>query len=87
MTSLFRLDVERDVQIAKWGLAGLLTLMGLFFWLVYLPDVKEIREDISGLNTNVAVQTATVNTMSQTLTRIEGKLDEGAPPQKSVPTQ
>jgi hypothetical protein len=75
MTPLWRLDIPRDVQIAKWGLAAMLTLIGIFFWFVYLPDLKEVRRDISGINTNVAVQARSIGDIEKSLDRIEGKLD------------
>jgi hypothetical protein len=73
---LWKLDVKRDVQIAKWGLAGLLTLVGLFFWLVYLPDTKEVRGDIAGINTNVAVIAKSNGDIQVTLDRVESRLDQ-----------
>lgn len=72
---LWKLDVNRDVQIAKWGLAALLGLIGAFYWIAYMPDMKEIRSDIAGVNTNVAVQTRALNDIDETLGRIEGKVD------------
>lgn len=76
---LWRPDVQRDVQIAKWGLAALLTLFGLFYWLAYLPDVKETQKDIAGINTNVALTANAVGGISNRLDRIENKIDANQP--------
>jgi hypothetical protein len=72
---LWKLDVKRDVQIAKYGLAGLLTLFGLFYWFSYLGDIKDIRTAIAAIDTNVAVQAKTLGDMQQSLDRIESRLD------------
>lgn len=84
MTPIWKQDIPRDVQIAKWGLTALLGLVAVFYWFVYLPDTKEIRRDISGLNTNVAVQTKSIGGIESSLSRIEDRLDTAPtpPPEK-----
>lgn len=75
MTPIWKQEIPRDVQFAKWGLTGLMALVGIFYWFVYLPDTKEIRRDIGALNTNVAVQTKAIGGIEGTLNRIEDRLD------------
>jgi hypothetical protein len=81
--SLFKLDVHRDVQIAKWGLAGLLVVF-LYCFLYFNGELKEVRHDIADVNANVAGQTSAINGISAAVGRIEDRLD-GQPPHKEAP--
>jgi len=72
--SLFSLDIPRDVQIAKWGLATLVVAFGSAF-LYFIAEFNDVRKDISSIQSNVSAQTATVAAVQTTLERIEDKLD------------
>lgn len=75
MTPIWRLDIPRDVQIVKWGLAGLVTLLGLFFFTLYQPDMKDLRKDLGEVKAAAAAQAATSVSMQATLARIEDRVE------------
>ena len=74
MTPLWRLDIPRDVQIAKWGLGVLMLAFGSAF-LYFIGEFKEVRENLSGIQSSISAQSATIDGMDKTLERISDKLD------------
>ena len=75
---LWKLDVRRDVQIAKWGLAALVTAFAMAF-MFFIGEFKDVRKDISSIQISQAGQAATTSGIQTTLTRIEDKLSEDDP--------
>ncbi len=74
VTPVWKLDVPRDVQWMKVLWAFLIP--GLAWFVFYFVDeMKDVRHDISTLNSNIAGQSSTINGMSQALGRIENRLD------------
>lgn len=75
MTPLWRLDIPRDVQIAKWGLASLFLAFGgsvYFLW----GEFKDVRSEIGEVEVSVARQTGTLEAVQKTADRIEAKLEQ-----------
>lgn len=76
MTPLWKLDVSRDVQIMKWGLAALVTLIGLFFFTLYQPDMKELRRDVANVQSGVAGQTEALKSQGEAIRDMNSTLRE-----------
>lgn len=74
-TPLWKLDVSRDVQIAKWGLLALMSAFASAF-LFFNDEFKDVRKDIASIQANSAAQTATSGAIRDTLSRIEDRLDD-----------
>lgn len=77
MTPLWKLDVRRDVQIAKWGLAALTTAFGLaFYFLLTQIDNRFDRADgkitaisakVEDVRVDIAGQKADIRTILEKL--------------------
>jgi hypothetical protein len=80
---LWSLDVPRDVQIAKWGLATLVAAFGISF-MFFNGEFKDVRKDISSIQASAAAQAATTSAIQATLSRIEDKLDKSNEPQSEA---
>jgi len=76
VVSLWKLDVRRDVQIAKWGLALLVGAFGVAF-LFFIGEFKDVRKDISSIQISQSGQAATTSGIQATLSRIEDKVEGG----------
>lgn len=74
MKPLWRLDIPRDVQIAKYGLATLTVAFGSVF-LYFISEFKDVRNDLASIQSSVSSQAATASSMQGTLNCIEDKLD------------
>lgn len=85
MTPLWKLDITRDVQIAKWGLVGLGGISLAAFWFVLNQidtrfdradeKVSTLTEQVSTVRENVASQTTLMEGVKDNLDKIESKLD------------
>ena len=75
MKPLWKTDVIRDVQFAKWGLVALLPAFGIAF-LHFNSEFKEVRKDIAEIEISTAKQSVKVDNIDETLGRIELKLDK-----------
>lgn len=74
---LWKTDIARDVQIAKWGL-GVLFLGFCSIFMFFNGEQKDIRKDISDVKASVAGQTVAVASLTTTVDRIEDKIDRPA---------
>jgi hypothetical protein len=74
MKALWHLDIPRDVQIAKWGFAFLLAAFGTAF-VYFIDEFKDVRKDLSIIQSTVSAQSVKVDGIDRSLTRIEEKLD------------
>lgn len=75
MTSIWKLDIPRDVQIAKWGLGLLVLAFGSAF-LYFVSEFKEVRRDLAGIQASQSAQNATASAMQASLSRIESRLGQ-----------
>jgi len=81
MTPLWKLDIPRDVQIVKWGLAGLTAVFGLAFWFLLgqidnrfdRADEKigQLSQQVSDVRVGIAQQSGDVKAILE-------KLDDNA---------
>jgi hypothetical protein len=83
VTSIFKLDVHRDVQWMKVGWAFLIPALAyLLFY--FIGEMKDVRKDIAGVDKAVGMQTEKIDGMGKTLDRIEAKLDAPSPAPEPV---
>lgn len=79
MTSIFKVDVHRDVQWMRVLWALLLPALASFLF-YFVGEMKDVRKDVAGVDKAISVQGATVQRIDTTLGRIEQKLDGAKAP-------
>lgn len=81
MTPLWKLDIPRDVQIAKWGLTALFAAFGVSVYFLW-GEFKDVRKDISAVEVSVARQTGSLEALQKSSDRIEAKLERANEPER-----
>jgi hypothetical protein len=74
VTSIFKLDVARDVQWMKALWAFLVPALASFF-IYFIGEMKDVRKDIANVTSAVTGQTQAISDMQRSLDRIESRLD------------